>query len=292
MRSFVLRGCVFSLSVCLSFNFSRSRQLPKSNEVVWFALEEEPKGKLSIDPIAKIIGAKILAVPAGCEAGDTEYAKFEGAYLKPRQTYSVTFGGAPAGAISLDEFDPNVGSSTVQYDGVAHIRGRVMALATNAKLSQSETTFRQAPSSEERKLALQFANDKFAESGLPATLLEKIKIDNLTHTTLAPSKLPALIGSFSAEVGGDSGLIHALFFIALERDGKLVPEFVWLNISESETSNEGLSLVDHADLLGDGQDEVVAVLGYYENYRYRIYRQTKDGAHWDQIFETEVLGCM
>jgi hypothetical protein len=91
---------------------------------------------------------------------------------------------------------------------------------------------------------------------------------------------------------GETGLAHALFFVAAERDGKLIPEMLWVHMSEGESSNEALGLVDHADLLGDGQDEVVAALGYYENYRYRVYRRTNDGAHWEEIFETAVFGCL
>jgi hypothetical protein len=291
MRSFVLRACAVLAVVCFPSTFGQSQQPIRSNESVWFALQEE-RGKLSVDPIGMVIRGKILRVPTGCADDDPEFKKFEARYLQPPQTYSVTFGGAPAGVVALQRPDPNFGSNVVQYDGVAHIRGRVMALATNAKLSESETSFRQAPSSEERKLALQFANDRFAESGLPATLLQKTKIDNLTHTMLAPAKSPALIGSFSLDVGGDTGLIHGLFFIATERNGKLIPEFVWVHISEGESAYQALSLVDHADLLGDGQGEVVALLGYYESYSYRIYHRTKEGTHWEQIFETEALGCL
>jgi hypothetical protein len=64
-----------------------------------------------------------------------------------------------------------------------------------------------------------------------------------------------------------------------------------MHFALGETDNEVLSLVDHADLFADGGDEVVAVLGFYENYRYRVYRRAQDG-HWEQIFETETLGCL
>jgi hypothetical protein len=292
MRSFLLCVCAALALVCLSSTVSRSRQSIKSTESVWFALQEEPRGKLSIDPIAKVVDGKILSVPTGCEPDDPEYKKFEIAYLRPPKTYSVTFGSAPAGIVGLSKPDAAFGTHTVQYDGIAHIHGRVMALATNAKLSESEASFRQAPSSEERKLALQFANDKFSEKGLSGALLQKINIDNLTHTMLAPAKSPYLIGSFSIQVGDDTGIVDALFFIASERDSKLIPEFVWVHIPEGENGDEGLGLVDHADFLGDGQDEVVAVLGYYENYRYQVYRRSKDGGHWEQIFETDILGCL
>jgi hypothetical protein len=106
----------------------------------------------------------------------------------------------------------------------------------------SKSSSRKAPSPEERKLALQFAN--------------------------------------------------YLFFIASERAGQLVPEFVWVKMSKSETANEALRFVDQADLFGDGQEEIVAVLTYYENYRCLIYRRTKGGANWGKIFETEVRGCL
>jgi hypothetical protein len=292
MRSFLLCVCAVLALVCLSSTVSRSQQSVKSTESIWFTLQEEPRGKLSIDPIAKVVDGKILPVPTGCEPDDPEYKKFETAYLQAPKTYSVNFGGAPAGIVGLGKPDAAFGTYTVQYDGIAHIHGRVMALATNARLSESEASFRQAPSSEERTLALQFANDKFSEKGLSAALLQKINIDNLTHTMLAPAKSPYLIGSFSIQVGDDTGLVDALFFIASERDGKLIPEFVWVHIPEGENGDEGLGLVDHADLLGDGQDEVVAVLGYYENYRYQVYRRSKDGSHWEQIFETDILGCL
>jgi hypothetical protein len=49
-----------------------------------------------------------------------------------RQTYSATFGGAPAGILGLRGSDPDYSTDTVEYDGIAHIHGLVMALATNA----------------------------------------------------------------------------------------------------------------------------------------------------------------
>jgi hypothetical protein len=82
-----------------------------------------------------------------------------------------------------------------------------------------------------------------------------------------------------------------LFFVASERAGQLVPEFVWVKMSKSATDNEALRFVDQADLFGDGQEEIVAVITNYENYRCLIYGRTKGGANWKKISETEVRGA-
>ena len=52
------------------------------------------------------------------------------------------------------------------------------------------------------------------------------------------------------------------------------------------------NFVDQADLFGDGREELIAVLGYYENYQYQVYSRANSSASWEKIFETEVLGCL
>jgi hypothetical protein len=141
------------------------------------------------------------------------------------------------------------------------------------------------------KQSNQFANDSFAKSGLPATLLQKTKVDNLTQTLLVPAKLPALIGSLCVRVGGEAGLTHGLFFVAAVRNGKLIPELEWVHISDGVTSQQWMSLIDHADLLGDGHDEIVVMHNYYEGYSFEAYHRTKDGTRWEQIFDGPGPAC-
>jgi hypothetical protein len=293
MRSFLSWTCAVLTVVCLSSTLGQSQQQVKSSESVWFALLEDLGGRRPyVVPIGTVSAGKIFPAPSGCEeAQDPGFKKFETTYLRPLQSYSVTFGRAPAGVVVLLPPDPTFGGALVKYDGPAHIHGSVMALATNAKLAEPGASFRRAPSPEERKLALQFANDSFAKRGLPATLLQKTKIDNLTHTLLPPAKLPALIGSFSVEVESETGLTHALFFVATVRNGKLIPELEWVHISGTAASEQRMSLIDHADLLGEGQDEIVVMHNYYEEYGFEVYRRTKDSTHWEQIFDGPGPAC-
>jgi hypothetical protein len=254
-------------------------------------LEGESRGKLSIDPIGKAIGGKMVAVPTGCE-NDPQYKKFADTYLQPGQTYSVLFGGAPAGIIDIKGGDSDMGSTLVEYDGVAKVHGRLMAIATNAPHPILETSPRKAASAEERDWTLKFADQTLAAKGLPSDIRKNVQIENLTHTIIAPRSSPVLIGSLALPSNDDSGIVHALFFIASENAGELTPEFQWVHISEGEAAVQVLNLVDQADLFGDGREELIAVLGYYKNYQYQLYSRANSGSSWEKIFETEVLGCL
>lgn len=242
-------------------------------------MEGSQTGKFEINPLGKFSGHQIRPITSLCDPSLPEYKNFMANYVQAGRTYSVTFGGSPAGTIRLLGPNPDYGIDPVEYEGRAHIHGLIMALATNAKLSASESSARQTTSREERELALHLASEKFAEHKLPPELLSRIQIENLTRTTIAPRKTSTLVGSFSLPLPGDSGITHYLFFIASESGGQLVSEFVWAKISKTNTENEALHFVDQADLFGDGQQEIVAVNTYYENFRYHIFRSTKDGAH-------------
>jgi hypothetical protein len=141
--------------------------------------------------------------------------------------------------------------------------------------------------------AVALAREIFSQHGIPESLLTKVRAEYVTRTYLAPSPQPSLIGSFSLDTGDNEDLVHHLFFIASQPGEKLQPDFLWIHLSESEMDEELLRLVDHADWLGTGQDELVTKLVSLQTqtHRYVIFRRTKDGAHWEQFFKTEPLGC-
>jgi hypothetical protein len=59
---------------------------------------------------------------------------------------------------------------------------------------------------------------------------------------------------------GSAPLLHSVFFFPSQLGERLQPEFLWIHLSESQTDEEHLRLVDQADLFGNRQDEVVAKL--------------------------------
>jgi hypothetical protein len=205
----------------------------------------------------------------------------------------LLFGGASIGEGQIGEQNRPAGTASLIYSGPQKIRGQVRALATNAQPGDFRVASREPATVEQRASALALAREVFSQHGVPEVFLPKVRAEYVTRTYLVPSPQPSLIGSFSLDTGDNDELVHHLFFIASQPGEKLLPELLWIHLSESETDEEVLRLVDHADLFRNGQDEVVAKLVSVEtqSHRYLIFHRTRDGAHWEQIFKTEPLGC-
>jgi hypothetical protein len=97
------------------------------------------------------------------------------------------------------------------------------------------------------------------------------------NALLAPTPQASLIGSLALDTGGNEGLVHAMFFVAAQPSEKLVPELLWLHLSESQTDEEHLPFLDHANLFVNGQDEIVTKLVSLqtETHRYVIFSQNE-----------------
>ena len=52
-----------------------------------------------------------------------------------------------------------------------------------------------------------------------------------------------------------------------------------------------MNLVDQVDLFGDGQQEIITRVNYYEDWSYRVYRRDKSTAVWEMIFQSDTFGC-
>jgi hypothetical protein len=155
---------------------------------VWFTLSNESGRTFWIDPLVLVADKKLVEAPEYCgdALADDEFGK---KYLRPGQTYAVVFGGARTGEISMKAVKPNESVlGAFDFRGTAAISGRVSALATNAPLNAGRESRRQAPSPADMDAALKLAKQLFAEAGVPAELLSRIKQDELTLSTLLPNK--------------------------------------------------------------------------------------------------------
>ncbi len=297
MYSEVLRTCAafvifFFVGISLpSQNLSRKES--PTEERVWLAVEEQSRGKLLIEPIATVEESVLTPVQTSCLSDAQTPEDFSEKYLQSGEKYALLFGGTSVGEGLVGELNRSTATAELTYSGSLKIRGQVRALATNAEPGDFRVASREPATAEQRSSALALARELFSQHGIPETLLPKVRAEYVTRTYLAPSPQPNLIGSFSLDTEDNDGLVHGMFFIASQPGEKLQPEFLWIHLSESETDEELLRLVDHADLLGDGQDEVVAKLisVQTQSHRYLIFRRTRDGLHWQQIFKSEPLGC-
>ncbi len=301
MHSAVLRTCAAFVFLFLAAIFLPGQNSPEKaaqndstvDDRVWLAVEEQPRGQLRLEPVATVDENELTPVQTSCVSYEQPPEDFSARYLQPGRKYDLLFGGASVGEGQVGEPNRSAASASFLYSGAQKIRGQVRALATNTQPGDFRVASREPATGEQRAAALALAHEIFSQHGVPETLLPKVRAEYVTRTYLAPSPLSSLIGSFSLETGDNDDLIHHLFFIASQPGEKLLPELTWIHLSESETDEQVLRLVDHADLFGNGQDEVVAKLVSLEtqSHRYVIFRRTKDGAHWEQIFKTEPLGC-
>jgi hypothetical protein len=269
-------------------------QYGKANEDrVWLAVEEQARGQLRVEPIATVDDNELKPIQTSCITYEETPEDFSAKYLQSSTKYSLLFGGASIGEGQIGEQNRAAGTANLIYKEPQKIRSQVRALATNAPPGDFRVASREPATVEQRASALALARDVFSQHGVAEVLLPKVRAEYVTRTYLAPSPQPSLIGSFSLDTGDKDELIHHLFFIASQPGEMLQPEFLWIHLSESATDEEVLRLVDHADLFRNGQDEVVAKLVSVatQSHRYLIFRRTKDGAHWEQIFKTEPLGC-
>ena len=301
MHPAILRICaafvIFSFAVILPPSHipaqnSSENDHPTENRV-WLAVEEHSRAQLLIEPIATVRDSVLTPVQTSCLSDPLTPEDFSSKYLQSGRKYALLFGGASAGEGQVGEPNRSAATASLSYAGSLKIRGQVRALATNREPGDFRVASREPATAEQRGLALALAREIFRQHGIGEVLLPKVRAEYVTRTYLAPSPLPSLIGSFSLDAGDNEGLLHSIFFVASQPGEKLQPEFLWIHLSESETDEEHLRFVDHADIFGNGQDEVVAKLVSLETqtHRYVVFRRTKDGAHWEQIFRTAPLGC-
>lgn len=291
MRFFFACTLAVAALAALPARIARS-QNNNLQQSVWFALSEADPDKLTLDAVAAVTNGHLESLPDDCYENDPGYKEFVRTYLQPHQAYAITFRGTQAGQATIEkESPPWLNGALAKYDGPILIRGEVMALASNAPLRfKNADLSRQAMPSEEAAV-LEVAKSQFVQAGLPQSLVPNVQGDDVLVEYLDRSMEPTFVASVLVEQGGEAGATHSLFLIAAQKGRHLVPQFVWSKISKGEKENQTLQFVDFADLLGDGQYEMVLRLNYSENYRYRILRRTKNKSRWEQIFQTPVLGC-
>jgi len=284
-------SCVFLVP---TFSWQSSSTEENKPVAIWFALSDSGRGKLSFEPFAQVTQGKLASIPDACKEDDPKYRKFSERYLKSGTSYEARAGGAAAGKVSLTPSVDALGNYEATYTGTARIRGRVMALATTLSEISGRENKRQAPTASERAATIKLATELYQQAGVPESALPDLIVVNLTRTILKPATEPSFIGSFTIEerITPEETRYDSLFFVASFLNGELKPELSEMHLSLDDKDLQSLGLVDQADMFDSGQDNLVLQLGFYENYRYRVYGRAKDGKHWERIFETETMGCL
>jgi hypothetical protein len=257
-------------------------------------------GGKRVEPIAAIDGVKLVE-PGAAEA---ESKAFAGAYYKPGASYSLVFGGAADGKLSIVK--SNIGTecggssaASIAKPVKAKIAGLVMALATNAKLAADSTAYRRRPTPEERAEIEKLVRAEFTKNGVSAAALKNLRYHNLTALDVDGDDQPEFVGSYWIAPAADERRL--LFFIA-ERDpaGKLAfsvsdysavkPDDVMSgDVKDLDTGIGHELLLDVLDVDSDGIREIFTIGQAFEGNNYYVYKRT--GGEWTKVHETYSYRC-
>ncbi len=252
----------------------------------------------SVEPIAKIQGGKLSELSGGDDDQAT-LKKFIAAYYKPKTKYTLVFGGANAGTVTINssnsesECARNMAEVTVTSTK-AKLKGLVMALATSAAVKGSGV--RRLPTAAERSAAEALVRAEFTKQKVGA---KNLKYHNLTALDLNSDGVAELVGSFWVEPSATERA--ALFFIAAKgADGKYSfgysdyktfknDEVMSGDVKDTDTGIYHELLLDVLDVDGDGKAEVFTYVQAFEGAGFNAYTE-KDGK-WERIFEGSNYHC-
>jgi hypothetical protein len=285
---------VFCLLVVFNLLFVGTSQAVTKSRSIIFSVERSSSSKETfLDPIAFLTEGRLSELPNGCNDSDPTVHAFENKYLSKGREYRLIMDGHFAGEVAV------LAPSTVgdAPDFIANVRTSIpygngfLGLATDSTILARKTYLpRQNVDAQQRELLIRTASKIFLENGVGASDVARMQADTMVKAQLS-AKESDLFSIFRIRLPNDV-LLASLFLVAPPGE-KITPSVVWFKQTkdlEDGTDGETLDLVGHADLDGDGLDELVTRLRFYENYRYQVYKRV-NGA-WKKIFETKTLGCL
>lgn len=253
-----------------------------------------------LEPIALVANGK-LSEPVNGSDENSLIQKFNASYYGPNASYRLIFGGANAGTVTVNSSDagvecgPNLARVTTSSTK-AELKGKLMALATNAPAGKGTYGVRRRPTWPERNEVDALVRAEFAKNNVE---VRKLDYHNLTALDVNGDKKAELVGSFWAENGPKSRTL--LFFVA-ERgtDGKLAIVHSDLRtIKEDEVMNgeiasldEGVYhelLLDVFDYDRDGTAEIFTYVQAFEGAGFNAYKRI--GAKWSKVYEFSNYHC-
>ena len=292
-RLIISLSLVAPVAICLCQNQPSARN-PKQSEVVVLAVGSTgTKDLVEIEPVLVIRDGSLTAAPYSCEAGDQTTRQFNDQYLTPGKRYRLLFGGAQAGQMTLGGSSGDMPGLKANVEITGTIDQRGWVLATNSPALGRGPSRRRFTSNEEEKVATELARIMFQKIGVSPEDIAGLQLGKVGAISLGDDGSPVLFVSATIERADKMGVEHGIFFAA-HREGtkpQWVPELIWHHKAENELDGQRMDFVDNIDLDGDGVDELITELVFYENFRFHVYKQDERNAQWKQILETPMHGC-
>jgi hypothetical protein len=257
----------------------------------------------TVEPIAILEKGKLTAPTNGSDSAEM-IAAFNKTYYPVGKKYSLYFGGAVAGSVTITGSDSkrecsanmaDVSSTTTRTP----LKGNVMAIATGSTQKGKGSGVRRLPSTAERAEIDALVRDKFIENGVPEAVANNLKYQNLTALDVEGDKKIEFVGSFWVDPSAKSRAL--LFFIAeIGSDGKFkFGHSEFKKVAEEETMSSDIKdvdtgvyherLLDIFDVDGDGVSEVFTYVMSFEGAGFNVYK--RQAGMWNKMFEGSNYHC-
>lgn len=298
MRKLLLFALIVGLAAV-----AQAQRRPAATPVktVIFAVLNDGK---AIEPIG-YIGSKGVMTPAidGASEGAVLTA-FHRAYFAKGKMFPLLFGGKVSGNVTVTSSDPrgecanylaNVTTKTTR----TVLKGNIMALATNARITKPGSGVRRLPTPAERAEIETLVRDRFTKDGIAADVVKNMKYHNLTALDINSDGQAEMVGSFWVEPSATDRQL--LFFIAeLGPDKKY--RFGYSDsdlVKQADTMSEDIKdvdtgvyherLLDIFDIDGDGDSEIFSYVMSFEGAGFNVYK--RKGDVWARHFEGSNYHC-
>ena len=282
---------------CLSAAAQKRRPAAAPVKPIIFAVLNDGK---TLEPLAVVSKGRLEAPVNG---GDDQklIVAFDKTYYKVGTTYRLIFGGADAGTVKVNSYDPKADCSRNMADVTTTaqkvtLKGLVMGLATNVKGKAASTSFRRRPTPAEKTEIESLARAEFMRQKVTA---KELHYQNLTAVDIDNDGKPEFVASYWTEI--DKTTRGLLFFIAQRTsDGNYAISYKeYRRVGEKDVMSGEIKSVDEGiyhellldvfDFDGDGTAEIFTYSESFEGSGFYAYRQS--GGKWIKAFEYANYHC-
>lgn len=265
---------------------SQPAPTPMPREGILLAFSAD-SGRYTLEPIAVI-------TPGGLrDPWDTEDSDaFNRRYFAPGTRYTVhSMGGLSGEARVLRMIEPGC-MERVAEAGFTDATPQPPAgggLASDAFAPATAHRLMRAPTAQEENVLASLADSIHASHRIPTSARARTETQRLFAITIPGAERPVLVGTFNVTVpqGDETQQTYNQLLVAEARGGVYRPAYVYHHRDDGETGVR--SLLDVADLDGDGVPEMVVQVMYNEGWGYAVLKRGPDG--WTEIYQGGGGGC-
>lgn len=290
-----------SLLIIAAGNTAFAQKRPAQPKTVIFAVLND--GKV-VEPIGYVGPKGVMTKAIDGASEQNVLNSFHRTYFAKGKSYSLIFGGKPAGNVTVVSSEPkgecvNFNAGVTTKTTRIPLKGNIMSLATNSKILKPGSGTRRPPTSAERTEIETLVRDYFTRLSEPAAVAKNLKYHNLTAIDVNNDGNAEMVGTFWVEPSAKER--HLLFFVAdLDQDKKY--RFGYQNsrkFKEETVMSRDMKAVDSGiyhellldifDVDGDGDSEIFSIVKGFEGAGFFMFK--RKGERWETNFEGQNYHC-